>query len=108
MIGVDIESFDNLPDYYSGEEMRFFHDNYSKSEILYALSKKDSRKYFTCLFSLKEAVVKADNNYKSKRFNTIDICFNSCGQPTINGFVLSYSYSDKFCLATAIKSSESD
>ena len=103
MIGVDIEHSDNLPDYYAGDEMRFFEDYFSPEEIVYALNKYNPQKHFTSLFSLKEAIVKADNKYKSIKFNQIIIHFGKMGIPHKDGFLLSVSYSGKMCISTAIR-----
>jgi phosphopantetheine--protein transferase-like protein len=103
MIGIDIEHSDNLPDYYAGDEMKFFEDYFSPEEIVYALNKYNPQKYFTSLFSLKEAIVKADNNYKNVKFNQIIILFGNLGIPYKDGFLLSVSYSGKLCVSTAFK-----
>jgi phosphopantetheinyl transferase (holo-ACP synthase) len=103
MLGIDIEHSDNLPDYYAGDEMRFFEDYFSLEEIEYALNKYNPQKYFTSLFSLKESIVKADNSFKNVKFNQVIILFDKLGIPYKDGFLLSISYSGKMCISTAIK-----
>jgi phosphopantetheine--protein transferase-like protein len=106
MFGVDIEDSGNLPDYYLDDELRFFQDNFTQSEIEFVLNEKSDRakKYFTCLYSMKEAIVKADNHYKQRRFNTIGIAFSSTGRPMFDGFLLSCSYANNTCVALAFLS----
>jgi phosphopantetheine--protein transferase-like protein len=108
MFGVDIEDSGNLPDYFIDDEFRFFVDNFTQSEIEYVLNKKpdDTKKYFTCLYSMKEAIVKANNYYKPRRFNTIGITFSLDGRPMLDGFLLSYSYVNNTCVALAYLSLE--
>ena len=109
MFGVDIENSGNLPDYYLDDELRFFLDNFTQSEIEYVINgnSEDTKKHFTCLFSMKEAIVKANNYYKPRRFNTIEITFSSEGRPMFDGFLLSYGYANNTCVAVAFLSPES-
>ena len=91
-IGIDMESAENLPDtsdYYSHQ---FYKDNFSDREIGYCSSQTNPKKSFSGRFAAKEAIVKADNNYKNKPFFEIEIQISESGRPLFQGFNLSISH----------------
>jgi phosphopantetheine--protein transferase-like protein len=105
-VGIDIERICNLPDYIDGDEDRFFKDNFTPREIEYVLSQKRNKiaEYFTCLFSLKEAIYKADNTVFVNQFNSVEVIFNGVGIANYPGFNLSYSFSEDYCISIACTS----
>jgi phosphopantetheine--protein transferase-like protein len=100
MIGIDIENQKNFPSF--KEEGRFYKDNFSNFELAYAKEDKNKIKTLVGFFAIKEAIVKADNYYKSIPFKSINIRYKK-GIPTFNGFEISISYSKDICIAVAIK-----
>tara|TARA_B100001142_G_C14136785_1_gene579052 strand:+ start:155 stop:466 length:312 start_codon:yes stop_codon:yes gene_type:complete len=100
-VGIDIENINNFPNYKI--EKQFFKDNYSSIEIEYALDQNQSNIILLSMFCLKEAIVKADNSFKSKPFKNIIIHYNESNLPMHEGFELSASFTKDLCVATALR-----
>lgn len=102
-IGIDIEdieSFELLEDY---NAHKFYTENFSKSEIDYCQNKAEPRSSFAALFSLKEAIIKADNTFKNRPFNTIVISHSDSGCPIFKGFLLSVTHNKSYVITMAFK-----
>jgi phosphopantetheine--protein transferase-like protein len=102
-VGVDTELIANFdfPQDVRGD--MFYKKTFSLNEIEYALNKVNPQATFAALFSLKEAIVKADNNYIGRPFCEIEISHTPLGKPVHAGFSLSASHSDIHVVAIAIK-----
>ena len=102
-VGIDIEEIGNLPDTSEFLNHSFYTDNFSYSEILLALTTSDPKRRLAGLFSLKEAICKADNQFIQTPFRKLEIAYSEAGSPTYNGFSLSNSYTELFVVGIAIR-----
>ena len=103
IIGIDIEeisSFDITDDYANHQ---FYKSNFSLEEIQYCITKPDPVQSFAGMFSVKEAIVKADNSFKKIEFNKLKIIHTATNIPMFKGFSLSISHSKKHVVAVACK-----
>jgi len=100
-IGVDMLNINKLPKVSDFRESSFYIDNFSLQEIAYCLTKKDPYKSFGGKFAAKEAIVKANNNYKNKKFNEIEILNKANGKPYFDNFSISISHEDDLVIAIA-------
>jgi len=102
-IGIDIEEIKNLPQVNDFREDEFYKMNFTSIEISYCILQPDVLASFTGLFAAKEAIVKADDLYKNKPFNTIFIDHLPNGKPVFNNFQLSISHTKETAIAIAAK-----
>jgi phosphopantetheine--protein transferase-like protein len=91
-IGIDIESPNNLPNSSDYHQEQFYIDNFSVGEISYCSSKDDPKSCFAGRFAAKEAIIKADNQYKNIKFSEIEIKISESGRPTFPGLAISISH----------------
>ena len=101
-IGIDIEDVSKLPNVRNFSADRFYIDNFSTYEIEYCVAKKNPLESFAAIFSLKEAIVKADNSFLEKKFNQINIMHTSEGKPAFKNFILSTSHTNNLVVSVAI------
>jgi holo-[acyl-carrier protein] synthase len=106
-IGIDIVKKSKMPVVADFRESAFYSDNFSLGEISHCLVSHDPYNSFAGRFAAKEAIVKADNNYKNTKFRDIDILIDQNGKPYFDNFIISISYEDDYALAVAYIS-ESD
>ena len=106
-VGIDIEDIASMPPANDFREEEFYTMNFSSSEIAYCILQPNSLASFAGLFAAKEAIVKADNAYKNKLFNTIIVDHLSCGKPAHPHFQLSISHSSTAAVGIAISKSPS-
>jgi len=102
-IGIDIEKISNFKTTNDFREDNFYKSNFSDKEISYCILQQNPIQSFAGKFSAKEAIIKADNNYKNLNFNQIEILNNELGKPYFADFEVSISHSDEYCVAVAIK-----
>lgn len=102
-VGIDIEDIMNMPVAADYRENRFYTDNFSSKEISYCILQADPRVSFAGKFALKEAIIKADNDYKSATFPEMEILNDNLGKPLFEGFSLSISHTTNQAIAIAIK-----
>jgi len=102
-IGIDMEKIDNFPKTTDFREDMFYKQNFSEKEISYCILQKNPIESFAGKFSAKEAVVKADNNYKNIPFNQIEILNDDKGKPFFEGFEISISHNNNLSIAVAVK-----
>jgi len=101
-IGIDMESVDNLPMADDFREHEFYVNNFSADEIAYCLLKPNPYESFAGLFSVKEALGKADNSLRSLPFNQIIVRHDSNGKPLFDNYALSISHTQQFSIAVAV------
>jgi len=103
-IGIDIEYADNLPNAENYFKSHFYLDNFSTGEIAYCSGQKEQKSCFAGKFAAKEAIVKADNRYKDKKFSEIEIINSKEGAPNFDNFHLSITHANdrKSPLAVAV------
>lgn len=102
-VGIDIEDISNIPSHVNYHSNAFFTENFSTEEILYCIQQPEPQASFAAKFSLKEAIVKADNSKMGLRFRDIVIGNNCLNAPVHLGFALSVSHSQSNVVAIAIK-----
>lgn len=108
--GVDILQISKLPLVDDFRESSFYTENFSLREFSYCLLKADPYKSFAGKFAAKEAIVKANNEFKNRSFKEIEILNDEHGKPYFNNFSISISHEDDYAIAIAsyIKSTQSE
>jgi phosphopantetheine--protein transferase-like protein len=101
-VGIDIENISAFPECYDFREDEFYRNNFSSEEIAYCTLKKNPITSFAGLFSVKEAIVKADNNYSGRSFKEIVISHDSSGKPKHEDFLISISYTENIVVSIAL------
>lgn len=102
LIGVDIESIDNLPLTNDFREHEFYTDNFSVEEIAYSLLKPNPYETFAGLFSAKEALCKVNDDLRDWPFNKINIRHDETGKPIFQDYSISISHSNNYSVAVAL------
>ncbi|MGG9972129.1 holo-ACP synthase [Ferruginibacter sp. SUN002] len=103
LVGSDIEEVKNMPVVNDFREDEFYTMNFTSTEIAYAILQPNPFATFAGLFAAKEAIIKADNTYRNKKFNSIFIDHLPSGKPVHPEFSLSISHTNELAMATAIK-----
>ena len=106
-IGIDIEEIDAMPQTNDFREDAFYKMHFCAPEMAYCILQPDPYASFAGLYAAKEAIVKADNNYKSKAFHTIVIGHSASGKPSHSYFNLSISHTRATAVAVAVRSQQS-
>jgi phosphopantetheine--protein transferase-like protein len=101
-IGIDIENIDSLPKTNDFRNEGFYTDNFSEKEISYCILQPNAYASFAGLFAAKEAIVKANNQYKNSKFNQLVITHNAQGKPTFEGVNISISHTNDSAVAVAV------
>lgn len=101
-IGIDIEQVSALPKTNDFRNEGFYTDNFSEKEIAYCILQPNAYASFAGLFAAKEAIVKANNQYKNIKFNQIIITHNTLGKPTFEGVNISISHTNESAVAVAV------
>lgn len=102
-IGIDIELTSAMPLATDFREAAFYQMNFAPAEIAYCILQPDPIASFAGIFAAKEAIIKADNNYRNKDFHTILIDHLPNGAPMHPGFQLSISHTGETAIAVAVK-----
>jgi phosphopantetheinyl transferase (holo-ACP synthase) len=102
-VGIDIENISALPVVSDFREDAFYTMNFAPAEIGYCILQTNPYASFAGLFAAKEAIVKADNSYQNRPFNTILIDHLPGGKPVFPGFQLSLSHTNELAIAVAVK-----
>ena len=101
-IGIDIENIESLPKTNDFRNEGFYTDNFSEKEIAYCILQPNAYGSFAGLFAAKEAIVKANNQYKNIKFNQLIITHNTQGKPTFEGVNISISHTNDAAVAVAV------
>jgi phosphopantetheine--protein transferase-like protein len=102
-IGIDIEEIAALPRATDFRREGFYTQNFTAGEIAYCILQADPYSSLTGLFAVKEAIVKADGQYRGRPFNTIEIGHSAEGKPEFPGFGLSISHAGGMAVAVAVR-----
>ncbi len=102
-IGIDIENITAMPLVNDFREDHFYQMNFAPAEMAHCILQTNPYASFAGLFAAKEAIVKADNSYKNKTFNTIVIDHLPDGKPVFPGFQISISHTVETAIAAAVK-----
>ncbi len=105
-IGIDMEQISLLPVVTDYREDEFYSMNFAPSEIAYCVLQSSPFASLAGLFAAKEAIVKADNSYLNKSFNSIIIDHSANGEPIHPKFQLSISHTTDIAVAIAITNSK--
>lgn len=100
-IGIDIEQVANMPSVPDFREDKFYSLNFAPSEIAWCILQNNPLISFAGLFAAKEAIVKANNQFKKQPFNKIIIDHLPGGKPIHSGFYLSISHTADLAIAVA-------
>lgn len=103
-VGIDIQDLASMPLANDFREDEFYTMNFSSSEIAYCVLQPNPLASFAGLFAAKEAIVKANNTYQNKLFNTIIIEHLPGGKPVHTNLQLSISHSSTTAVGIAINS----
>jgi phosphopantetheine--protein transferase-like protein len=101
-VGVDIEAVSAMPITGDFREDAFYSMYFSPAEIAWCILKPNPYASFAGLFAAKEAIVKADNNYKKTPFNQINIAHTAEGKPLHAAFQLSIAHTEELAIAIAL------
>jgi phosphopantetheine--protein transferase-like protein len=106
-VGIDMEEVSNMPVVADFREEPFYRQNFSEREIAYCILQPDPRQSFAGRFCAKEAICKADRDWRRMPFNLIEIRSDAEGRPYFEGFALSISHTPAQAIAIALKSGSS-
>ena len=101
-IGLDVEEINAMPQVNDFREDEFYKMNFTSEEIAYCILQPNSLSSFAGLFAAKEAIVKADNSYLNKPFNSIHVGHLPNGKPVHSSFQLSISHTEELAIAVAV------
>jgi phosphopantetheine--protein transferase-like protein len=102
-IGIDIEEVTALPRVADLRKEAFFTQNFTPGEIAYCILQADPYTSLAGLFAVKEAIVKADGQYRNRPFHTMEIGHTEEGRPEFPGFGLSISHAGGMAVAVAVR-----
>ncbi len=103
IVGIDMEAVANLPRVSDFRTAEFYRMNFSPEETAYCILQVDPYASFAGLFAAKEAIVKADEQYRTRPFHTLAIGHSDQGKPLYPGFSLSISHANEMAVAVAVK-----
>jgi phosphopantetheine--protein transferase-like protein len=103
-LGIDIEEISAMPVTHDFRKEEFYHMNFNANEIAYCILQADPYSSFAGLFAVKEAIVKADGQYRNRAFNTIEVGHSAEGKPLYPGFSISISHAGGVAVAIASRS----
>jgi phosphopantetheine--protein transferase-like protein len=103
LLGVDLESRENFPEVADFRESEFYTMNFSSSEISHCNLQPDPYLSFAGLFAAKEAIIKADQSFRSLPFNQIEIGHQPDGKPVYQNFTISISHAGQMAMAAAVQ-----
>lgn len=101
-VGIDIEDLVNFAAAADYREDAFYQQNFSPAEIAWCILQPSPQESFGGKFAAKEAIVKADNDYREIPFNRIEILNLPDGRPQFEGFEISISHTSTTAVAVAI------
>jgi phosphopantetheine--protein transferase-like protein len=101
-IGIDIEEVAALPRVADLRKETFYTQNFTPGEIAYCILQADPYTSLTGLFAVKEAIIKADGQYRNRPFHTMEIGHTAEGRPVFPGMGLSISHAGGMAVAVAV------
>ena len=102
-VGIDAENISSMPVVNDFREDAFYKMNFAPAEMAHCILQPNPYASFAGLFAAKEAIIKADNLYRNKPFNTIIIDHLPEGKPVHPGFQISISHTNETAVAVAVK-----
>lgn len=104
-IGIDIEEVAAMPRVADLRNEAFYTQNFTAAEIAYCILQADPYSSLTGLFAVKEAIVKADGQFRNRPFHSFGIGHSIEGKPEFPGFGLSISHAGGMAVAVAVRES---
>lgn len=101
-VGIDIEELINFAAVSDYREDAFYQQNFSSAEIAWCILQSNPLASFGGKFAAKEAIIKADNDYRNIPFNRIEILNMPNGCPQFEGFSISISHTPTTAVAVAV------
>ncbi len=83
-VGVDIVDIQRIDHLLQKFQDHFVKKIFTQNEAKYCLSKKNPSNYFSKMFSIKEAVIKAISDAEGLSWHDMEISHNKNGKPIIN------------------------
>lgn len=102
-VGIDIEEIAALPRVDDFRKEAFYTENFTPAEIAYCILQGDPYASLAGLFAVKEAIVKADGQFRHRPFNSFGIGHSPEGRPELAGFSLSISHAGGMAVAVAVR-----
>lgn len=102
-VGIDMEEISAMPETPDFRSANFYRMNFTPTEMAYCILQTDPYASFAGLFAAKEAIVKANPQFRSRPFNTIAIDHTPEGKPVYPGFGLSVSHAGGMAVAVAVQ-----
>lgn len=102
-IGIDIEEVAALPRVADFRKEAFYTENFTSAEIAYCILQADPYASLAGLFAVKEAIVKADGQFRRRPFHSFGIGHSAEGRPEMPGFSLSISHAGGMAVAVAVR-----
>jgi len=81
----------------------FYTQNFTPGEIAYCILQADPYASLAGLWAAKEAIAKADGQYRNRPFNTVEIGHTAEGKPEFAGMGLSISHAGGMAVAVAVR-----
>jgi phosphopantetheine--protein transferase-like protein len=103
LLGVDLEARENFPEVPDFRESEFYTMNFTSAEISHCILQPDPYLSFAGLFAAKEAIIKADQQYRALPFNQIEIAHQPDGKPTHKNFSISIAHAGQMAMAAAVQ-----
>jgi phosphopantetheine--protein transferase-like protein len=100
-VGIDIEEVAALPRVADLRRETFYTQNFTPAEIAYCILQADPYVSLAGLWAAKEAIVKADGQWRNRPFNTIEIGHTMDGKPEFASMGLSISHAGGVAVAVA-------
>ena len=97
-IGIDLQKISDMPTTNDFLSDAFYTEHFSLKELVYAISRKNPYETLAGIYSLKEAIYKADNFVDIK---SIEISYNN-HRPEYSDFLLSISHSHEYAMGVAL------
>ena len=102
-VGIDMEEIAALPRVDDLRKETFYTQNFTPGEIAYCILQADPYASLAGLWAAKEAIAKADGQYRKRPFNTVEIGHTAEGKPEFAGMGLSISHAGGMAVAVAVR-----
>lgn len=102
-VGIDMEEVAALPRVDDLRKESFYTQNFTPCEIAYCILQADPYASLAGLWAAKEAIAKADGQYRNRPFNTVEIGHTAEGKPEFAGMGLSISHAGGMAVAVAVR-----
>ncbi|HEV3413654.1 MAG TPA: 4'-phosphopantetheinyl transferase superfamily protein [Puia sp.] len=105
-VGIDIEEVAAMLQVADLRKDAFYLANFTSAEMAYCILQADPYASLAGLFAVKEAIVKADGQFRNRPFQTIGIGHTAEGKPVFPGFSVSIAHAGGMAVAVAVRGAE--